>query len=123
MKRSRATLWRWEQAFAKHGLQGLLPRFQNAGRRSRAAAVHFGPKAIGAMEKLLLETGNRQRAWQAFTRSRHCPVALARLKLKNAPAPLMRLVKLTLLQQRCKAFVSADGRRLLVKLQGFPANS
>lgn len=116
--RSPITLWRWQRAFAAHGLAGLEPRFTNSGRRSAVASVHFSAKAIRAMEGFILENGSMQRAWRKFASCRHCPAAVARMGYKSVPAPLARLVKITPLQQGCKAYVSADGKRLLLKIRG-----
>ena len=117
--KSRSTMWRWSLAFAVQGLEGLIPKFRNSGRPSVVAGIKFKASSVREMERLLLETGSMQRAWRRFKRSSHYPPALARLRLKSVPAPLARLVKLTPLQQGFKVYVSADGKRLFVKVKGW----
>lgn len=114
----RSTLWRWRKAFNAEGLSGLTPKFSNSGRRSAVAGVKFSPQAVMELERLTMETGSARRAWFQFVRGPHCPSAVAKLAFRGIPAPVARLVKLRPLQGRCNVFVSADGRRLFVKIKG-----
>jgi hypothetical protein len=95
-----------------------MPHSGNSGRRSAAAGLRLDAKAIQALETLILETGSTRKAWQQFKCTPLCPPALAAIKIQGMPAPLERLVKPKPLQQRCKAFLSADGRRFLVRIKG-----
>lgn len=102
---SGVTLWRWCRAYKAKGIKGLVPQFHNSGRRSALDSVRLTPKAISDLEKLVVGSGNLQRAWLQFTKRPHCPPAIATLGLRSMPAPLVRLIQLKPLQVRC--YVSA----------------
>ena len=110
------TIYVWQQAFAAGGFDALRPRHTNSGRRSKVAAALLDDAAILELEGLLVQMG-RRRAWQQFVASRLCPPALAQSGLRSLPAPVARQVKLTRLPARCRAFLSADGKRLLARIK------
>jgi hypothetical protein len=109
------TIYVWQQAFAAGGFDALRPRHTNSGRRSKAATL-LSDEAILELEGLLMQMGQR-RAWQQFVASQLCPPALARSGLRSLPAPVARQVNLTPLRARCRAFLSADGKRLLARIK------
>ncbi len=111
-----ATIWRWQRAYDKHGLQGLQTNYHHCGRRSPIAGVRFTVKALRQVEQLVLQTGSVRAAWRQFATMPACPPVVARLVTgrKHLPESLARLVQLKPLQARC--LMSADGRRVFVKL-------
>ena len=113
-----ATIWRWQRAYTEQGLRGLQTQFHRCGRRSPIAGVRFTVKALRQVEQLILSTGSVRAAWRQFATLPDCPPAVARLVTgrKHLPESLTRLVQLNPLPARC--LVSADGRRVFVKLPG-----
>ena len=111
-----ATIWRWQRAYDKQGIQGLQTQYHHCGRRSPIAGVRFTVKALRHVEQLVLQTGSVRAAWRQFAASPDCPPSVARLVTgrKHLPESLARLVQLKPLPARC--LVSADGRRVFVKL-------
>ncbi len=112
-----ATVWRWQRAYDKRGIQGLQTKFHHCGRRSPIAGVRFTVKALRQVERLILSTGSVRAAWRQFATMPDCPPTVARLVTgrKHLPESLARLVQLKPLPARC--LMSADGRRVFVKLQ------
>lgn len=114
--RSAVTLWRWDRAFRSGGLAALRPRFTETGRRSKVASVRLNGEAVSELESLFVQMG-RDRAWRQFIQSPTCPPELAGSGLRTLPAPVARQVKLTALPVRSRAFISADGKRVLATIR------
>jgi len=112
---SRPTLWRWEKAYQREGLAGLVPKFGGRGKRSRFSGMKLPPAAIATLQRLIFEFGKR-RAWTGSSKAVLCPPLISRLDPKSIPGPILRLVELRPLQVRCG--VSADWRQLSSKSKG-----
>jgi hypothetical protein len=110
------TIYVWQRAFAAGGVAALRPKCSNSGRRSHVAGVQLTGAALMKIESLLLQMGV-DRAWREFIKTPVCPPALAKSALRTMPAPIRKQVSLTPLPARCRAFRSADGQRLLVRVK------
>ena len=115
---SPATLWRWQKRFKAAGVDGLKPHNFKAGRRSPFAGVKISAKALRELELLHVEQiQNPNAVWRQFAKfNPACPPAVADFVQRHgrAPALLAGLGRVNLVQARC--YVSADGKRLFVKL-------
>lgn len=111
-----ATIWRWQRAYDEHGSQGLRTHFDRCGKTSPIKGVRFTVKALRQVERLILETGSVAAAWRQFATRPDCPPRVAQLvtSRKQISQALVRLVQLKPVAARC--LVSADGRRMFVKL-------
>ena len=113
---SAPTLWRWQKKFAARGLAGLRPKNFKAGRRSPFAGMRLSARAQSELERLTVECSPRA-AWLHFAKhSVACPPTVARYvqRTGRAPAQFSGVGRVQPVQAR--VFVSADGRRIFVKL-------
>lgn len=110
------TLWRWQKKFSARGLAGLKPKPASGGRRSLFSRVRFPVAAAREIERLIVATGNRRAAWQQFASSPLCPPLVANriIKKGNVTAYLDGFGRVSRVKAAC--FISADGKRLLVRL-------
>jgi hypothetical protein len=111
------TLWRWQKKFTARGLAGLQPRNFKAGRRSPFARIRISAKAIRQLELLALEQCSPFAAWRHFANfSPECPPIVAQY-VQRAGKPPQRFAALGRIKAvQARVFVSADERRLFVKL-------
>jgi hypothetical protein len=110
------TLWRWQKKFAARGLAGLKPKPASGGCESPFSRVRFSNAAVREIERLTVATGSRRAAWRQFAGSPLCPPLVSRhvIRTGNLPACLASLGRVSQVQAAC--YISADGRRLLVRL-------
>ena len=111
------TLWHWQNRFAARGLAGLKPRPASGGRRSLFSKVRFPVAAAREFEQLIVAAaGNRRAAWQQFASGPLCPPLVANriIKTGNVTAHLDGFARVSRVKAAC--FISADGKRLLVRL-------
>jgi hypothetical protein len=112
------TIWRWKKQFSARGVAGLQPKKFKAGRPSPFEQVRLTPQALRDLEALQVQhVGNSRAAWLAFAKlNPACPLVVANYVQRRGrpPGPLAGLGRVNAVQARC--YVSADGRRLFVKL-------
>ena len=110
-----ATVWRYQQAFAKGGLAALSPRCI-PGRPSVAEAAGLTPELIVQVQGLALVLGSAARGWKAFAELPDCPPKLARKLhgLKSIPPSLRELAAV---RQRTMR-VRECGGKLLISTNG-----
>lgn len=112
------TLWRWRNLLAAHGVAGLVPKPPSGGKPSPFAGLRLTPAARREVERLAAVSGSTGAAWRQFAGCPECPPLLARHIQRHgtAPARLAGIAKLTQVNARC--YLTADGRRLLVAVDG-----
>ena len=110
------SLWRWQRMFAKRGLAGLRPKYANCGQHSSFKPIRLSAQGLKELELLRVEQNSKDLAWQKFSFSAACPPLVARQVQRTgaAPAAIAHLGRINPVQAR--VFMSADGRRVLVKL-------
>lgn len=110
------TLWHWQNRFAAHGLAGLKPKPAYGGCRSIFSKVRFPVAAAREIERLIVAAGSRRAAWQQFAGSPLCPPSVSRHIIQTGKVPILfdGFARVSQVQARC--YISADGRRLLVRL-------
>ena len=90
------SLWRYLKAFDTKGFDGLLPKTDKCGRKTKAELLGLTQEIIDQVSGLNLDTKSTTAAWRLFAQSDQCPEHLAREILnpnkcsKHAIAPSIR---------------------------------
>ncbi len=110
------TLWRWKKKLDARGKIALRPQKPNGGRKSPFGHLRLSIPAARRIELLTVQNGNSRAAWKQFAADPICPPIIARYILQHGvpPTRFSHLGRVNRIQAEC--FVSADGRRLLVRL-------